>query len=111
MRKILAVNSKRTIKGKVVCKIKINFCEISKTNDFLLIFSFLTGLSTIRNNINFFYLIVESPVKKLKINKKANRYDQKSRYTPAIQLKKKTNVGNIKFQVKTPPIRNTKRMS
>jgi hypothetical protein len=32
--------------------------------------------------------MIESPVKKLKINKKANRYDQKSGYTPAIQLKK-----------------------
>jgi hypothetical protein len=32
--------------------------------------------------------MVESPVKKLKINKKANRYDQKSGYIPAIQLKK-----------------------
>jgi hypothetical protein len=32
--------------------------------------------------------MVESPVKNLKINKKANRYDQKRRYTPAIQLKK-----------------------
>jgi hypothetical protein len=32
--------------------------------------------------------MVESPVKKLKINKKANRYDQKSGYTPAIQHKK-----------------------
>jgi hypothetical protein len=32
-------------------------------------------------------LMVESPVKKLKIHKKANRYDQKSMYTPAIQLK------------------------
>jgi hypothetical protein len=35
--------------------------------------------------------MVESPVKKLKNNKKANRYDQKSGYTPAIQLKKKNN--------------------
>jgi hypothetical protein len=32
--------------------------------------------------------MVESPVKKLKINKKANHYDQKIGYTPAIQLKK-----------------------
>jgi hypothetical protein len=32
--------------------------------------------------------MVENPVKKLKINKKANRNDQKSGYTPAIQLKK-----------------------
>jgi hypothetical protein len=44
--------------------------------------------------------MVESPVKKLKINKKANRYDQKSGYTPAIQLKK-INMGCIKTAQKT----------
>jgi hypothetical protein len=33
--------------------------------------------------------MVESPIKKLKTNKKANRYDEKSGYTPAIQLKKR----------------------